>query len=179
MSDRFEKAFELVVGHEDHFDQTRSDSRNWTSGIVGIGQLIGRKFGINAACYPDTVIADLAIADARAIYRRDYWNPVQADDLPPALALLVFDAAINNGISAAARWLQAAVNVSLDGVIGPSTVAAIRVRSLSDNGIKVCASFQARRVFFMGCLATWPAFGTCWADRLCSLQYQSLTMMES
>ena len=54
--------------------------------------------------------------DAIELYRRDYWNPVHGTDLPASLALLVFDAAVNQGTGTAARLLQKAVDVREDEV---------------------------------------------------------------
>ena len=170
----FETAFAIVVGHEGGFDATRADPGNWTGGAVGAGRLAGTKYGISAAAYPDTDIETLTLADARAIYRRDYWDRVQADALPPPLALLVFDAAVNNGIGHAVRWLQAAAGAAEDGQPGPATLAA--VARAEGGGAALCAEFQAQRMTFMASLPTWRVFGLGWARRLCALPYQSLSM---
>src|SRR5690606_3311113 len=66
----------------------------------------------------------LDAAAVRPIYRERYWNPSRAGDLPPALAVMHFDAAVNHGVSGAARMLQQALGVSVDGKIGPQTLAA-------------------------------------------------------
>ena len=168
----FEHAFAIVIGHEGGFSNERADPGNWTGGAVGAGRLAGTKYGISAAAYPALDIANLALADAQAIYKRDYWDRVQADALPPPLALLVFDAAVNNGLGHAARWLQMAAGVAVDGQLGPATLAA----AASAPGAALCAEFQAQRLSFMASLPTWRAFGLGWARRLCALPYQSLTM---
>ena len=66
----------------------------------------------------------LDAAAVRPIYRERYWIPSRAGDLPPALAVMHFDAAVNHGVSGAARMLQQALGVSVDGKIGPQTLAA-------------------------------------------------------
>ena len=66
----------------------------------------------------------LDAAAVRPIYRERYWNPSRAGDLPAALAVMHFDAAVNHGVSGAARMLQQALGVSVDGKIGPQTLAA-------------------------------------------------------
>lgn len=156
----FETAFEVVVGHEGGYCNDANDPGGET------------KFGISRRAYPTLDIAALTLEDARAIYRRDYWNRVQADALPPPLALLVFDAAVNNGVGAAIRWLQMAAKVRVDGVLGPATLAACNAA----RGASLCAEFQAQRLTFMASLPTWKSFGLGWARRLCALPYQSLTM---
>ena len=101
---------------------------------------------------------------------------MRGDDLPPALALLVFDAAVNNGVARAARWLQQALGVTADGAIGPVTLAAIGARA--GDGEALCAEVLARRMDFMAALPTWRTFGLGWARRLCALPYRSMTFFE-
>ena len=48
--------------------------------------------------------------------------------MPPSLALLVFDAAVNCGVGRAARWLQGVLGVAQDGVLGDITLAALARR---------------------------------------------------
>lgn len=56
------------------------------------------KFGISQRSYPNLDIANLTEADARAIYREDYWNALGADQLPSDVREAAFDAAVNQGI---------------------------------------------------------------------------------
>ena len=72
------------------------------------------KYGISKLAYPNLDIRRLTMDDAIELYRRDYWNPVRGTDLPASLALLVFDAAVNQGAGTAARLLQKAVSVRED-----------------------------------------------------------------
>ena len=81
------------------------------------------KFGISQHAYPTLDMAHLTLADAEALYRRDYWQPIQGDQLPPGLDLLMLDCAINQGVITAIRLLQEAVGVTVDGIIGPVTLA--------------------------------------------------------
>lgn len=63
------------------------------------------RWGINASANPDLDIRNLSRASAVARYRRDYWNAIQGDTLPPALGLVAFDAAVNQGPENARRWI--------------------------------------------------------------------------
>ena len=107
----FDYAFAIVVGVEGGYTANLADPGNWTGGACGRGECRGRKFGISAASYPDVDIASLSQDQAAAIHKRDYWDHIQGDALPPALALLVFDAVVNNGVARAACWLQLALGV--------------------------------------------------------------------
>jgi len=189
----FDKAFAVVIGHEGGFDNNRADPGNWTGGSVGVGELRGTNWGIASASYGDeqrslpndlraempALVHDLTLDQARAIYRAAYWDRVSADHLPPALALLVFDAAVNNGVKRAALWLQGAVGANPDGQIGDATLAAMDATAKVQGGAALCAEFQAQRLAFMANLPTWRVFGLGWARRLCALPYQSLTMGEN
>ncbi len=59
-----------------------------------------------------------------AFYRDCYWIPTRSAELPPHLAMFVFDAAVHHGPAAAIALLQRAVCVKADGIIGPKTIAA-------------------------------------------------------
>ena len=55
------------------------------------------KYGIDQRSHPNVDIRNLTRDQAKAIYRRDYWDAVKADELPPGLRLVVVDIAVNNG----------------------------------------------------------------------------------
>lgn len=74
-------------------------------------------------------ISDAAVA---RIFRERYWQPARCPDLPPALAHFHFDAAVNQGVGGAARMLQEALGVAIDGEIGPITLGTARARSIDD-----------------------------------------------
>lgn len=171
MTNIFDHAFGVVLDHEGGFTNDPRDPGNWTSGRVGHGQLRGTRHGISAASYPQLDIAALTPDDARAIYRRDYWDRLRADELPPSLALLAFDAAVNCGVSRSARWLQSAVGAYPDGTVGPRTLLAVQARSHECDAM--CAEMLAVRLLFMSNLPTWPTFGPGWARRLCRLLFEA------
>ena len=154
----FEQAFAQIIDNEGGFTSNPADPGNWTSGRPGLGQCLGTKFGISAHAYPNVDIAGLTLADAHEIYRRDYWDRLDADKLPGPLALLVFDAAVNNGLGRALQWLRLARRQS--------------------TGAAICAEFQAQRLTFMASLPIWKTFGLGWSRRLCRLPYESLNMTE-
>lgn len=68
----------------------------------------------------------------RTIYRRRYFEPSGCVAFTAPLALMHFDAAVNHGVGAAIRMLQSIAGVTVDGEIGPETLAAIGARGLSD-----------------------------------------------
>ena len=172
--DAFEQAFAIVMVKEGGYSSVATDPGNWTGGKCGIGECRGTNWGISAAAYPQLDIRLLTKDEVQNIYRRDYWDRAQCGKLPPPLALLVFDAAVNNGVGQAVRWLQAVLGVAQDGVIGPAVLAAIEARA--GQGAALCGEFQAKRLVFMAGLPTWRTFGAGWAKRLCDLPFQAIQM---
>jgi len=103
---------------------------------------------------PDALVRD--------IYLERYWRPARCPDLPPPVALMHFDAAVNHGVAGAARMLQEALGVDIDGEIGPITLAAARslpVRAALD----AYAAIRRRRY---RALAHFWRFGKGWLRRV-------------
>ncbi len=166
----FARSFGIVIGMEGGYTALASDPGNWTGGRVGVGALKGTKYGISAAAYPHLDIASLTLDDAQGIYRRDYWDAIEADTLPAKIALIVFDAAVNCGPARAAKWLQHAVGASMDGIIGPATLRAIGGATANpDETVSICTEIQASRLVYLTNLPTWKTFGLGWARRVCHL----------
>lgn len=69
-------------------------------------------------------VKDLTEAQATAIYHKFYWEPLKADQLPFEIRSLLFDQAVNSGVSGAVKRLQKILNLTPDGSIGPNTIAA-------------------------------------------------------
>lgn len=86
------------------------------------------KYGISKRAHPSVNIKALTPDQAGAIYKTDYWNPVQGDALPAGVALIVFDMAVNQGVKAASLTLQAAVGAKVDGSIGIKTLQSVKSR---------------------------------------------------
>ncbi|MGH7068179.1 MAG: glycoside hydrolase family 108 protein [Acetobacteraceae bacterium] len=171
----FAQAVAWVIGWEGGYTDDPGDSGNWTGGAIGVGNLQGTKFGISAAAYPTMDIPDLTVAEAQVLYARDYWTPIQGDALPPALAMVVFDGAVNSGVAQSAEWLQVVVGAATDGVIGPATLAAV---SAYPNGVlELCWEVLAQRVAANGCDPDFPTFGLGWSRRTSALAFQAATML--
>lgn len=64
------------------------------------------RWGINSAANPGVDIANLTREGALSIYRKKYWDALGLDKQPPGVALMAFDAAVNQGPERAAQWLK-------------------------------------------------------------------------
>ncbi|HVX37096.1 MAG TPA: TIGR02594 family protein [Hyphomicrobium sp.] len=111
------------------------------------------------------LIAELKrISDAtvKTIYRQRYFDPAACTVFTAPLALMHFDAAVNHGVGAAIRMLQGVAGVTIDGEIGPETLAAIGARSLSD---LLDDYAEARRTRYRALPHFWR-FGRGWLKRV-------------
>lgn len=162
MSDNFTIAIDRLIGHEGGYSDNRNDPGNWTGGRVGVGELKGTKFGIAANTYPTLDIKNLTRDQAVAIYRRDFWDSIRGDGLTLEVGFQLLDGAVNSGITQAVRWLQRAVGVADDGLIGPVSQAAFKAADQND----AVLLFNAERLEFMTRLSNWPDAGKGWARRI-------------
>lgn len=81
------------------------------------------KYGISKASYPNEDIPNLTRERALELYH-EIWKRLKLDSLPASLRAFIFDSAILFGEYRAAIWLQEAVGVLPDGIIGPKTIKA-------------------------------------------------------
>jgi lysozyme family protein len=85
------------------------------------------KFGISKRAHPDINIKALTKDQARDILVQDYIiDPGFGDLTPGSLRDQLIDFGYHSGPSAAIRTLQAVLGVPVDGVLGPSTRAALQ-----------------------------------------------------
>lgn len=122
-------------------------------------------YGISQRAYPDEDIRGLTRERVEQIYRQDYWEKIRGDDISPALAFVLFDYAVNSGVSRAVKDLQKAVHAPEDGIIGPQTLHALSFYSVPTIVTKL---LQARAAHFAA-LASRPTqkvFLRGWLNRL-------------
>ena len=153
----FDECFAALLQHEgdyvDHPDDPGGKTR------FGVTEAVARAAGFQGD------MRELPLDLAKAIYRQRYWDAVRADELPAEVRYLVFDAAAASGVRQSALWLQRALKVVDDGVIGPKTLAA--AQAADPQVLK--ARLLAQRLRFMAGLANWPAFSRGWSRRMADL----------
>jgi lysozyme family protein len=96
----FERAFKKVLKLEGGSKYLKDDA--------GKGPT---KYGINQTANPDVDIKNLTEDQAKDIYRKRYWNAIGGDALAvknPQLAIIAFDAAVNQGPGTAKQMLAQA-----------------------------------------------------------------------
>lgn len=86
-------------------------------------------------------------------------------ELPDGVRYYVFDAAAASGVRQSILWLQRALGVAADGVLGPVTLAAAHVA----NPDRLKAHLLSQRLRFMAGLSNWPSFSRGWSRRVADL----------
>lgn len=143
----FDDAFTRLLGSEGGYVNDPRDPGGETN------------WGISKRAYPDLDIKNLTQDQAKAIYLRDFWNPI--GDADPAIKFQVFDFAVNSGIQTAIRKLQATISVADDGHWGP--VSAAKLASMDKNDVLM--RFMAQRLRFWTKCSAWPSMGAGWVNR--------------
>ncbi len=82
-------------------------------------------FGISQRAHKDVDIPNLTLAEAEAIYEKDYWIPCRCDRIAYPASLAVFDYAVNSGTKVATKALQRSIGATPDGKFGPKTMRAL------------------------------------------------------
>lgn len=150
----FDTAFDRILSHEGGYSNHPDDPGGET--MWGVTIAVARANGYTGP------MRSMPRETAKAIYRSQYWDKVQADRMPFPVAFQVFDAAVNHGAAQAAKLLQRAAGVADDGIIGPKTLAAVASR----NAAVILLLFNAEREQFYTDLKTWPSFGKGWSRRV-------------
>lgn len=158
----FDEAFFLLVGNEGNFSNNSRDRGNWTEGKCGKGQLKGTKYGISAMSYPNLDICNLTLEQAKNIYKRDFWDPLTTDLLPDNIRFDMFDMAVNCGITKSKQILQQALDVKMDGIIGPITLNAAK----KADSQWLDKRLSAYRLLYLCDLKTFDDFGQGWVRRV-------------
>lgn len=112
---------------------------------------------------PLRTVYDMTDAERDDIYRSQYWDVIRGDDLPVGVGYVVFDGAVNSGPSQSVKWLQRALGVVADGVVGEHTLEAARNHT---NPRGLIDAILNRRLTFLKALKTWPTFGKGWSRRI-------------
>lgn len=145
----FALALDFVLAHEGGYVNDPQDPGGET------------KYGISKRAYPSLDIANLTREDAAKIYRSDYWDKCRCGELPPGTDLLTFDAAVNQGPRAAIQMLQDALNVKVDGIIGPITL-----RAAQTVGMDLVPELAAIRMHAYALNPSFHRYGLGWSRRL-------------
>jgi lysozyme family protein len=110
----FNQAVNVILKHEGGLVNNPNDPGGITN------------FGISKRSYPEVDIYNLTKEQAKEIYERDYWKPLQLYRIDNANACLeLFDFSVNAGMSRAVKLAQKLTGTREDGILGVITAKAI------------------------------------------------------
>lgn len=146
----FDEAVYLILKHEGGYVNNPNDTGGETN------------FGISKRAYPDLDIAALTAFDAQDIYKRDFWDKVKGDKLPAGLDLMVFDFAVNAGVSRASKVLQKIIGAKADGIIGSKTLNLVNAH---DDVLALTTEYYRLRQAYYESIDSFQHFGLGWTRR--------------
>lgn len=119
----------------------------------------------------------LTPAKVAPLYKAWYWDKVRGDDLPPAIALIAFDMAVNAGPARSAKMLQLIVGAVRDGEIGRKTLQAVQQYVQVFGLAKVVQAFSNARRDYYKALDTFDTFGRGWLRRVDAVETEALRLI--
>lgn len=169
----FESALTFTLKHEGGYVNNPNDTGGETN--FGISDrrdgIVDGKADLNGDRVPDVAIKDLTQEQAAIVYNREYWTPCKCEQLHPAVALIVFDTAVNAGNNQAAKLLQRALKLTEDGQIGPRTIAAANA-----DPKRTVLNMATERTLHNASLKSWPHFGRGWTRRVLDLTFVAVSL---
>lgn len=168
MRENFDKSLVKLLQHEGGYSDHPQDPGGRTN--LGVTQDVWEDWIDRAVS--EAEMKALTPAKVAPLYRELYWDRIKGDKLPSGVDYVVFDAAVNSGVSRAAKWLQTTVAAVPDGAIGEQTLKLV----LLTNPQMLIDKYSANRLAFLQRLATWPTFGKGWERRVEEVRVTALKM---
>lgn len=157
----FERCFKAVLVHEGGKVNHPADPGGKTN--MGVIQRVYDGYRKNKNL-PRRDVFLIEPEEIKEIYRKQYWDAIRGDRLPPGVSYIVYDGAVNSGPSQSVKWLQRALGLPvIDGRIGEATVAA--ACDYHDHK-ELVAKIAERRMAFLRALKTFKTFGKGWTRRV-------------
>jgi len=165
----YDEALRRLLAHEGGYSDHPSDPGGPT------------KYGITIHDYrryvkPNATAADvraMTIDEAKAIYRKRYWDALCCDDLPAGIDYAVFDYGVNSGIGRSGKVLRRVLGLPDNTHAVNATVLGALVRR---DPKAIITAICDERLAFLKRLKTWPVFGRGWERRVSEVRAASLRM---
>tara|TARA_R110002012_G_scaffold181096_1_gene346963 strand:- start:4 stop:510 length:507 start_codon:yes stop_codon:yes gene_type:complete len=158
MKHNYEQCLKTILHHEGGYVNHPKDPGGETN--LGVTKRVYEEHGGTKD------MKELTVEDVAPIYKKGYWDKMKGDDLPSGLDLCVFDFGVNAGPGRAAKFLQKMIGTTVDGGIGPMTLAKVN-EYVGDNGLKESIKqYQNARQEYYENLSTFDTFGKGWTRRV-------------
>lgn len=157
MKGNFERALAIVLRHEGGFVNHPNDPGGMTNN--GITKKVYDAY--MGKVTTEQEMRDMPENHVAEIYKKQYWDRVNADSLASGLDLSVFDWAVNSGCGRAVKALQKCVGVKQDGGLGPITLKSVNEHDAEE----LIEMMSVERETFYRKLKTFEHFGKGWLRR--------------
>lgn len=118
-------------------------------------------------------VRNLSEAEAMEVYYKHFWLEFKCDQLPPSIGLAMFDGCINQNAQDLEKYLQRALGVEPDGVIGPKTLAKAKTCDQK----RVLKEFMALRALRYALSPNDKVFGHGWFRRCFDIHRRALELV--
>jgi len=168
MKENFQAALQALLKHEGGFSNHPLDPGGMTN--LGVTKTVWEEW----VTHPVTEAEMRALTPAKVapLYRRKYWDRVCGDELPTGVDLAVFDYAVNSGPGRAVKTLQKVLGVTVDGALGPKTLA----QAVNRDSSALVEAYNAERLMFLRALPAFETFGRGWSRRVAEVTAQAAQM---
>jgi lysozyme family protein len=158
MKSNYDKCLKTILHHEGGYVNHPKDPGGETN--LGVTKRVYQEHGGTKD------MKDLLVEDVAPIYKKGYWDRMKGDDLPGGLDLCVFDFGVNAGPGRAAKFLQSMIGTTVDGGIGPNTLAKVEEYVRENGEAEAVKKYQALRQEYYEQLSTFDTFGKGWTRRV-------------
>ena len=170
MRENFDKSLQLLLKHEGGFVNHERDPGGMTN--LGVTKNVYEEWLGYEVDKQDMM--KLTPEDVAPIYLNNYWIKANCDELPSGLDYVVFDWAVNSGVSRSSKGIQKCCGAEPDGVIGPKTLQLVLGQ---DTNFMIEKFKEVRQSFYEG-LNHFDAFGRGWTRRNDEATEVALGMVE-
>jgi|TARA_Y100000114_G_scaffold104476_1_gene97709 lysozyme family protein len=158
MKVNYDKCLETILHHEGGYVNHPKDPGGETN--LGVTKRVYQEHGGTKD------MKDLLVEDVAPIYKKGYWDKMKCDDIPSGLDLCLFDFGVNAGPGRAAKFLQQMIGTTVDGGIGPNTLAKLEEYIRENGEHEAVNKYQEMRQKYYENLSTFATFGRGWTRRV-------------
>lgn len=116
---------------------------------------------------PNRDVFTMTPQERDAIYWENYGAKIRFDELPPGVDIVIGDGAINSGVAQSVKWVQRALGLTADGILGSVTLQ--RIIDYPDHDRLIAAIIEKREAFLRALKTFWH-FGKGWISRITQLK---------
>lgn len=159
---RYPDAYRFTMEFEGGYVNDPDDPGGCTNMGITIGTLTAWRDDPTTDC--DDVY-ELSPVEAGMIYAQNYWAPVWGNQLLVGVNTQVWDFGVNSGPATAIKKLQTLVGSTIDGFMGPETLAGVDAYIDLYDLDTLLRSYHDLRQAYYESLSTFSKYGNGWTRR--------------